>query len=226
MSCHDVMLACRGLDNPRLIYEARGVRLQHRNVQHTSDMLMPACGHQSGASVNSSFASSRDSLRRNWSSWVERRGWFSAAGRLTPSPVLNGPSNKLPSPSAAGHGRQGMISADGAVKKQDLSSALAAGGSCTAGRTAGSKDVQARATASARSAAAAAKYAYHDVGSELAAAIEGASPRQVAACLHCLRCLHCATILLFACVTVCAVLGLASIGAKLGHCGTMQEAVD
>lgn len=163
------------------------MRLQHRNVQHTSEMLMPACGHNNGASINSSFASNRDSLRRNWSSWVEKRGWFNVAGRLTPSPVLNGPSQKLPSPSAAGYSRQGTVSADGGLRrKQDLHSALAAGGSYTAGSTVGSKD----ADGTAKAAATAAKYAYHGISSELAADGDGVSPRQVPVCLRCLHDIH------------------------------------
>jgi len=60
------------------------------------------------------------------SSWVERRGWFSAAGEAPPPALsLVGPSHKLPSPSAAGHGRQGMLSADGGIGRK--------AGSCVVG---------------------------------------------------------------------------------------------
>lgn len=79
-----LLLHCRGLDNPRLMYSAESFRLQNRPLKIVQDMWAPPLGPFSTTAMNSSFASSRDSLYRNWGTWVERTKTSWIGKRLSP----------------------------------------------------------------------------------------------------------------------------------------------
>jgi hypothetical protein len=122
--CCTACCLCRGLDNPRLLYSAETFHLQNRPLPIAHDMWAPPLGaFGGGGGVNSSFASSRDSFRQNWRSWVNhtRNGPSWLAKRLSP--------RNSTSPTSGADLFAGLVSARKGTGRSQSPTAAASGGS-------------------------------------------------------------------------------------------------
>lgn len=155
--CNKLMFQqlCRGLDNPRLVYEAHSWRLQGRPLKPCGEMFAPPTGVCGPGGLKDSSINSRMSSLRSKVPWI----------RKSPSQRSSGSSSSLASQASQQQQKQLSKLAQGGPQSGMCKSHLA-GGAAQAGSFGLGASAAAGGTAAASGAASAANSSPRDLASE------------------------------------------------------------